>query len=81
MVPLLVQGYGSALWISAYIPHGAAGEYLDFCGKDVLLLYEYVVLNTAQPSNKIKKRKQDRKNPFPGIQAAGFRERDWKEER
>ena len=46
MVPLLVQGYGKVTLVDIrYIRMELLGEYLDFAGKDVLLLYSTLVLN------------------------------------
>lgn len=48
MVPLLVQGYGKVTLVDIrYIRMELLGEYLDFAGKDVLLLYSTLVLNNS----------------------------------
>ncbi|MGM9578889.1 MAG: DHHW family protein [Evtepia sp.] len=48
MVPLLVQGYGRVTLVDIrYIRMELLGEYLDFTGKDVLLLYSTLVLNNS----------------------------------
>ncbi|MGN0977791.1 MAG: DHHW family protein [Faecousia sp.] len=48
MVPLLVQGYRKVTLVDIrYIRMELLGEFLDFTGKDVLLLYSTLVLNNS----------------------------------
>lgn len=46
LVPLLVQGYGKVTLVDIrYISSDLLGEYLDFRGRDVLMLYSTLILN------------------------------------
>lgn len=48
LTPLLLQGYGKVTLIDLrYIRTELLGDYLDFAGKDVLLLYSTLVLNSS----------------------------------